>query len=73
MKIMIFGNTIFLGGIISLTLILTSPNGGYLGDYAALMLGLSLTGFVIMVLSLIGKERLKGFFQSKYDITGKAK
>ncbi len=73
MKQMIFGSSLFLGGIISMTLIITRSTELYWGLYFWLMLGFAISGFLIMIFQAFGNEGWKHFFSSNYDINGNRK
>lgn len=74
MKELIFGSALFVGGIISLTILLASSSlVSNLEPYFIVLLMFTIVGFVMMVIGLVSFDRIKQLLQSKYDITGKEK
>lgn len=74
MKELIFGSALFVGGIISLTILLASSSlVGNLEPYFIVLLMFTIVGFAMMVIGLVSFDKIKQLLQSKYDITGKEK
>lgn len=74
MKGLIFGSALFVGGIISITILIASQV--YVNNfhpYFLLLLMFAIVGFVMMVIGLFSAKTVKKALESKYDITGKLK